>query len=144
MADEIIKVLDDLAQRMGVVIDWSSENVLPYVTELGGKIVRYELWTSILWTLLFIVLGIVLWRLTKWGCKPHEVERLIKNWDGEIVKKTELQVPIEDSPLIIVFILLTVVEVILGLNVLVFEIKTILAALIFPEKIILEYLQAFM
>lgn len=31
MSDEIIKILDDLGQRFGVVIDWSSENVMPYL-----------------------------------------------------------------------------------------------------------------
>ena len=45
-SDEIIKVLDDLARRMGVAIDWASENAVPYVMELCGKLVKYELYTS--------------------------------------------------------------------------------------------------
>ena len=31
MSDEIIKVIDELGKRFGIVIDWSSENVLPYI-----------------------------------------------------------------------------------------------------------------
>lgn len=49
MADQIIKVLDDLSERIGVSIDWSSENVLPYVQELFAKLVNYRLSTSIIW-----------------------------------------------------------------------------------------------
>lgn len=28
MSDEVIKVIDALAERFGIVIDWSSENVI--------------------------------------------------------------------------------------------------------------------
>ena len=31
MSDEIIKLLDDLGQRFGIAIDWSSENMMPYI-----------------------------------------------------------------------------------------------------------------
>ena len=54
MSEEIIKVLDDLARRAGIAIDWTSENVLPYPIELSGKLVKYELWMSIL----LLVLGV--------------------------------------------------------------------------------------
>ena len=53
MSEEIIKVLDDLAKRAGIAIDWTSENVIPYLIELGSKLVKYELWMSIL----LLVLG---------------------------------------------------------------------------------------
>ena len=43
MSDEIIKVLDDLAQRFGVVIDWTAENVLPYLKEIFGKLITYQI-----------------------------------------------------------------------------------------------------
>lgn len=56
MADEIIKVIDDLAEKFGIVIDWGSENVLPYLTDLMNRIVGYEIGTSIVW----IVIGVIL------------------------------------------------------------------------------------
>ena len=34
MSDEVIKVIDALAERFGIVIDWSSENVIPYLQQL--------------------------------------------------------------------------------------------------------------
>lgn len=44
MSDEIIKVLDDLACRLGVTIDWTAENVMPYVEDLFHR-----------WTILQII-----------------------------------------------------------------------------------------
>lgn len=34
MSNEIIKVLDDLSERLGIAIDWSSQNVMPYLQDL--------------------------------------------------------------------------------------------------------------
>lgn len=43
MSDEIIKVLDDLSQRLGIAVDWTSPNMLPYLQMLTRKIVNYRL-----------------------------------------------------------------------------------------------------
>lgn len=59
MADQIIQVLDDLSERIGVSIDWSSENVLPYVQELFTKLVNYRLTTSIIWLVVASILIVV-------------------------------------------------------------------------------------
>ena len=70
-ADEIIKVLNDLCEKFGIAIDWSSKNVLPYIQKLGERIVAYELWTSVIWIivnlLLFIGSVIVFVKVTKWS-----------------------------------------------------------------------------
>lgn len=56
MSDEIIKLLDDLGRRFGIVIDWSSENVMPYLKDLMSRYIDYEVMTSIAW----IVIGTIL------------------------------------------------------------------------------------
>lgn len=56
MSEEIIKVLNALAEKFGLTIDWSSKNVIPYSEQLCHKYVNYEIATSIMW----IVLGILL------------------------------------------------------------------------------------
>lgn len=43
MANEIIKVLDDLAKRFGLAIDWTAENVWPYIEQLGQRFVTYTI-----------------------------------------------------------------------------------------------------
>lgn len=56
MADEIIKVLDDLSQRFGIAVDWSSQNMIPYLQTLGNKLVHYEIGMA----LMYITIGILL------------------------------------------------------------------------------------
>lgn len=56
MSDEVIKILDALTERLGLAIDWSSSNVLPYFQQLCNKYIKYEIATSIIW----IVIGMVL------------------------------------------------------------------------------------
>ena len=56
MSDEVIKILDALTERLGLAIDWSSSNILPYFQQLCNKYIKYEIATSIIW----IVIGIVL------------------------------------------------------------------------------------
>lgn len=34
MSKEIIKVLEHLGEKFGIAIDWTAENIMPYVTEL--------------------------------------------------------------------------------------------------------------
>lgn len=55
MSEEIIKVLDALAEKFGLVIDWTSSNVIPYLETLCSKYVNYEIVTSVIW----IVIGIL-------------------------------------------------------------------------------------
>lgn len=56
MSDEIIKLLDDLGQRFGIAIDWSSQNIMPYLQDLMSRYIDYEVMTSIAW----IVIGAIL------------------------------------------------------------------------------------
>ena len=43
MSEEILKVIDELAKRFGVAIDWTSENVMPQVTEMAERFVSYRI-----------------------------------------------------------------------------------------------------
>lgn len=56
MSEEVIKILDALAEKFGLAIDWTSANVLPYLQQLCGKYVTYEIATSVVWILIDICL----------------------------------------------------------------------------------------
>ena len=49
VSSEIIKVLDYLGEKFGIAIDWTSNNVLPYLQTLVDKFIKWEISTSILW-----------------------------------------------------------------------------------------------
>ena len=66
MTDEIIKLLDELAKRFGIAIDWTSENVIPYLEDLFNRFITYNIIISVFWTiLLFAVIWFDVWFVKK-------------------------------------------------------------------------------
>ena len=65
-SDELIKTFDYLLSQFGIAVDWTSENVLPYLQTLAEKLVRFEINTSIMWLVIGVVLLIAgVWVLVK-------------------------------------------------------------------------------
>ena len=64
MSEEVIKILDDLSQRFGIAIDWSSQNILPYLQDLMTRLIQYKNVQAIMWIIIsiimFILVGIIL------------------------------------------------------------------------------------
>ena len=46
-SQEIINVLDYLCRKFGIAIDWTSENIMPYLEDLCGRYIEYEVYTSV-------------------------------------------------------------------------------------------------
>ena len=64
---ELIEVFEYLGEQIGVAVDWSSENVVPYITELCEKYIDWEIATSVAWfVMVFIMLLVAIW-FAKWG-----------------------------------------------------------------------------
>ena len=55
MSEEIIKVLDYLGEKFGVAIDWTQENILPYLQDLLSRFAGYRIICSIFWIVAAIV-----------------------------------------------------------------------------------------
>lgn len=67
-SDQIISVLDKLGEQMGIAIDWTSENILPYIQDLVSRIAAIQIVNSIigivfatisLFLIIFIILKLV-------------------------------------------------------------------------------------
>lgn len=43
MSTEIIKILDAICDKFGIAIDWTSQNAMPYLEQVGEHIIQYEL-----------------------------------------------------------------------------------------------------
>ena len=56
MSEEIIKVLDELGKRFGIVIDWSNQNIIPYLQELLKRFICYRNITACVWIILSIAM----------------------------------------------------------------------------------------
>lgn len=59
ISDEIIKVLEYLCTKVGITIDWTNSNVLPYLEQLCDKFVKWEIGTSITWIGIAIITAII-------------------------------------------------------------------------------------
>ena len=56
--EAFITVIDYLAEKFGMVIDTTSKDLMPYLQELGDKIVAYEKSISIMWIIVGVILAI--------------------------------------------------------------------------------------
>ena len=54
VSSEIIEVLDYLGEKFGIAIDWTSNNVLPYLQTLIDKFIKWEISTSIVWIVIAV------------------------------------------------------------------------------------------
>lgn len=69
VSNQIIQVLEALCDKFGLVVDWSNQNIAPYLQDLVNKAVQYKLWTNVLHLgvtfLVTVVCWIIVWRLSK-------------------------------------------------------------------------------
>ena len=129
MSEEIIKVLDALAEKFGLAVDWTSENVIPYLEQLCGKYVNYEIATSVVW----ILLGIICLFIGKWGVKKT---KYCYNRYQEISKMNDWDVAA-------IFVgIITGVIIIASVIVIICQVFDITTCLTFPEKIIIDELKS--
>ena len=70
MSEEIIKVLDELGKRFGIVIDWSNQNIIPYLQELLKRFICYQNITACVWIIISIAMtisgAVMIKLLNKW------------------------------------------------------------------------------
>lgn len=128
MSEEVIKILDALAEKFGLAIDWTSANVLPYLQQLCGKYVTYEIATSVVW----ILIGICLLFVGK-----YSIEKAKQYW-----KKYEEDTYSDYDVITVMFGILAGCVIIGGIAVISCQTFDIVTCITFPEKIIIEELQS--
>lgn len=128
VSEQIIQVLDNLGEKFGLAIDWSSENILPYANELMNKAVSYELWMNIV-PLAFVVIGIIL----SWIIFLKTIKNKNFDWNNA-----------DDSSFWIASISLSFGIALSVIFIIAFFIcfPTIIACLTFPEKVIFDMVQS--
>lgn len=55
-SSQFIEIFDHLCQKFGVVIDWSAQNVVPYITALCGRMTKYLIFKNVI--LIFAFIGV--------------------------------------------------------------------------------------
>lgn len=129
MSEEIIKVLDALADKFGLAVDWTSVNVIPYLEQLCSKCVNYEIVTSSIWLIfgiVCIIFGGVLFNKIKYCYGKSDEMDPDNGWAWGCIG------------VVIGFGALTIIGVVLIMN----QIFDIATCFTFPEKIIIDELKS--
>ncbi len=131
VSEQIIQVLDALCEKFGLAIDWTSENVIPYLTTLGAKLISYEIWTSVFWIGFMIALTIASVIATK---------RLYPVFKKGVEKQDWLDCgwTVASGFAVTGLIMLYIIAII----VIVTQIIDIIKCTTFPEMYIFEYVQS--
>ena len=120
-SSQFIEVLDALCDKIGIAIDWTSQNIVPYVTDLAARIVTYEISTSAAWIVIAAIVFLIAWKMTKNMCKA---DRLDYEW-----------------------VLGWVVSIFIGVFcfiLIVFQVFDIIEALALPEKTLYDFVMGLM
>ena len=59
MSAEIIKVFDYIGEKLGIAIDWTQENLMPYLEDLVGRFVKLNIIENIIGIIVFGLILIV-------------------------------------------------------------------------------------
>lgn len=129
MSDEIIKVIDELGKRFGIVIDWSNENVLPYLQELAHRFIIYKtaigIMTIVISVILIIIFGIGMKKLLEW----RKSEKFSENtWDDDLF-------------IFLLAMIGCVIGICIAAGVIIGNTAGIIQNLTIPELTILEYIK---
>ena len=112
-SDELIKTFDYLLSQFGIAVDWTDENVIPYIQTLAEKLVRFEINTSIMG----LVVGVVVLTVGVWIFVKD-----IKDWDSGV------------------FILGAILIIVAGI-VCCCQVYDIIKCVSFPELYVFEYIK---
>lgn len=126
MGNEVIKILDNLSQKFGIAIDWSSQNVMPYLQELINRYVQYSITETIIFLIIeSIGVFIFIWILIN-GIKNKRKDNYWE-WTDEGV-----------GGLITLVILGTILAIAIPVT-----IDLLLKGIYTPEILILNYIKGF-
>lgn len=116
IGNEIIEVLDYLCDKFGIAIDWTNQNIMPYLEQLFTKFIAWELSTSIAYIVIFAIVAVIFTVVLIWSDRTDE----------------------ELTEMIITPIVLIIIGLIVGIGVQVFD---IIECNVFPEKVLFDYIQ---
>lgn len=57
VSEQIINVINTLCEKFGIAVNWTNENIIPYLEILCGKLVKYEICTSVVWIVIMVLLS---------------------------------------------------------------------------------------
>jgi hypothetical protein len=126
MSEEIIKVIDELGKRFGIVIDWSSQNIIPYLQELLKRFICYRNITACVWIIVSIAMTISGFVMIKFLNKWRKSENYDSDYYGD------------EALLGYIF---SICMIALGIGLIIGNILGIVENICMPEMVVYEYIK---
>lgn len=139
MENEVIEVLEQISEKFGIAVDWSSKNVIPYLEELAEKVVRYKIAASVYWMLMGVMLlgTIPIWK------------KILRNYKVKYEKEKERAMTsrfyIDTSMLDMIIPIYKTCKwmcILIGILIIVLEGSVIIKCLILPESILFDVIKS--
>jgi hypothetical protein len=130
VSDQIIAVIEALCEKFGVAIDWTAATVMPYVEELAGRFIQYEIRTSVAWMVVIPLIAIAFWAVVKLFYKKADEN----HWDDDdgwfwaFITALIFAISITIAAIIVICV----------------QTFDIIEAITIPEKTIIDYISTFM
>ena len=136
MSAQIIEVLNDICEKFGIAVDWTSKNIQPYLKELMTKCINYKLATDIVWLVVGIILLIIGGVLLRFAFnnnhKYHEIKDYYERMHSNLDETVAAQIIFGGICLSIAVILTLYFTI------------NLITCVTFPEKIILDMVRSYL
>lgn len=128
VSEQIIEVIDALCEKFGIAIDWTAENIMPYIEKLCTKFINFEIYTSVFWICFMIALSSLCWIIA--GVYSRKAKKLDYPWDDD-----EIVTWVAIVGIVVAGVLSFATVIVIGC-----QIYDIVVATTFPEKTIYDYI----
>ena len=136
VSEQVIKVLDAVCDKFGIAIDWTNNNIIPYIQQLGNKIITYDICNSIMWLVIGSAIPLTIAILIKkfLNKKKLEAKETINDYyytDGSLDERAWYCYLIIGILLVIYIVISTISS------------QSIIQDIIFPEKTLIEFIKPY-
>lgn len=130
LADGLVDTINVIADSIGVAVNWTTENVVPYLSDLINRFIGVELWTSVV--ILIFLLLIIIPSIIVLIIQNKRYKKAINNQYNQLYKKRLI---IDSSRILSIF---TVFVIVISLLLMIPKVLNIVTCVFIPEKVILE------
>lgn len=123
-ADDIIDILEYIGKKFGIVVDWSADNVLPYLKELSVKYITYKISVATMWIIVFSIVMLVAAIAAIIICRA--------------AKKQDYELSTDDGEFWAIAV--CIVVIIFAFCCIVYNVYNLIVCKTFPEKVLYEYI----
>lgn len=126
MNNEITEVINTLSEKFGIVIDWTQQNIQPYIQDLMNRLVQCKLTEYIILSVFSFIMLCVSIYFFCWGMK-----KIFFNSNNNLM----------DEDVLTVCVVLSIILFVINLVILYITIGNIVECIYVPEKVFIKEIQ---